>query len=520
MSDQQTHHDVERPVSLRYLVHVLRAYAPIILVVTAAVAVFYLIIASLLYVVGPSQRVTTVRFRLDFKGATEGQYPNGNKFSGAEIVSTPILLKVFKENQLQRFTNFERFSRALYVLEANPEYERMAVLYQGRLADPRLSPIDRERILHEWELKSTSIAKNEYSINWMRTSDTADVPDNLIRKSLLDVLDAWAHYAIEEQHVLDYSLPILRQDVLDSLDTSAGPVVSTHVLRSRVYQIIEDINQLEMVPGAQLIRSADHMSLEEIRLRLSEIVRFRLEPLTAQLLANGANRAATVRFFQSQLAYDERQLKAVQDSTEALRQSLALYVDRGKVSADTASGMATAAPPALRSGDRAGETVIPQINETFIDRLVALSSQAVDRPYMERAANEYKRTALFAIPFEQAVAYDREVLDVLAKSSGGEQPAPASVNGEIESIRQEARQLLVRTNEIYQAISRNLNPSTQLYSLGEPPITRSERRFHLSGLLVYGVLLSSAAFLATAILSFAHARLREEEAEEEEVEAA
>src|SRR5690349_9864774 len=128
MSDQstQTHHDVERPVSLRYLVHVLRAYVPLILVVTAAVGVVYVILAILLYIVAPSQRVTSVRFRLDFKGATEGQYPNGMKFSGSEIVSTPILLKVFNENHLERFTTFEKFSRALYVLEANPEYERMA----------------------------------------------------------------------------------------------------------------------------------------------------------------------------------------------------------------------------------------------------------------------------------------------------------------------------------------------------------------------------------------------------------
>ena len=65
------------------------------------------------------------KFRLDFKGATEGRYPNGLKFSGSDITSMPVMLDVFNQNHIDRFTSFPKFSRAVYVLEANSDYERV-----------------------------------------------------------------------------------------------------------------------------------------------------------------------------------------------------------------------------------------------------------------------------------------------------------------------------------------------------------------------------------------------------------
>src|SRR4051794_34857392 len=122
MPDQ--HHEVapmdrlEPPVSVSHFFKVLGAYLPIILLSLAAVAVGYLIVALAIYIQTPSQRVTTMTFRLEFEGAERGEYPNGTKFSSAEIISTPVLLKTFNRNGLSQFTTFSKFARSVFVLES------------------------------------------------------------------------------------------------------------------------------------------------------------------------------------------------------------------------------------------------------------------------------------------------------------------------------------------------------------------------------------------------------------------
>jgi hypothetical protein len=60
-------------------------------------------------------------------------------------------------------------------------------------------------------------------------------------------------------------------------------------LRSKTNRVISNIERIEKLPGAKLVRTAgDHLSLEETRLRLDDILRFRLKPLP-----NAAEQTAT-----------------------------------------------------------------------------------------------------------------------------------------------------------------------------------------------------------------------------------
>ncbi|HEV2722166.1 MAG TPA: hypothetical protein VG323_19245, partial [Thermoanaerobaculia bacterium] len=241
---------VERPMSISHLVHTLGAYAPVIVLSMAAIALLYIVVAIALYVFAPAQQITTQKFRLDFAGSNEGKYPNGLKFTSSDITSTPILLTVFKNNQLDRFTSFPSFSRAIFILEANADYERLAADYQARLADPKLSVIDRERILREWQAKASAVAKNDYSVNWLRTRDTAGVPEPLVRKALLDTLSGWAQYATKEEHVLSYRLNVYSPDMMAPEAATREPMVAIQVLRSKIYKILQNVDDLRNVPGS------------------------------------------------------------------------------------------------------------------------------------------------------------------------------------------------------------------------------------------------------------------------------
>jgi hypothetical protein len=529
-TDQTTHADrhsyevdrefveTQAPISISHVVHALRDYRAAILLSLAGVAIGAAVILLLVYLLSPTQRTTTLPFRLDFEGANEGKFPNRLRFSATDIISSPILLKVFTANQLDRFTSFRDFSQSVFVLEANRAYEMLAADYAARLADPKLTPVDRERIQREFEMKRQSINKNEFSINYARTRGTDAIPETTVRKTLLDILNGWASYAVNEQHVLEYRVAVLSPQIVnDSTVDPADYIAAIQVLRAKVYRVLDNIEGIEKLPGAEQARTlTDRMSLEEIKIRLEEIVRFRLEPLVGVVRASGLvrNMAITTQFLQNQLAYDQRQLKAAQDSAEAARQALIVYAGERGLS-PSASATDVASKTAARVP---GETVMPQLNDTFLDRLVALTSQSADTQYRQKLVDEYRSAAKEPIPWEQAVAYDQQILqEVRAGASGGATTNGTVVQAQIAAARDQVRQLIGNVNQIYQIVSRNLNPSTQLFSMTAPPTTRTERASSLPRLALYYVLILLLALPAIIVACLLHNRVREEEAAEEYV---
>jgi hypothetical protein len=508
---------VDRPISISHLVHTLHAYAPAILLSAAAVAVLYVIVGIAVYVFSPTQRITSQEFRLDFEGASDGRYPNGIKFSSSDITSTPILLKVFKENQLDRFTTFPDFSRSMFVLEANLDYERLAAEYQARLTDPKQSAIDRERLMREWQAKAASIAKNDYSLNWLRTRDTAGVPESAVKKALLDTLSGWARYAASDQHVLKYRLTVFSPQIIEPADTNGELIVAIQELRSKVYKVLENIDALREVPGSELVRSSDGMSLEEVRLRLEEIIRFRLEPLTGRVNASNliTNRPATLRFLESQLAYDQRNLKATQDYADSIRQSLAVYSpDQRGFTPESATTTASPSRDQSRPQPQRPDTMT-QISDSFLDRLVTLTNQSNDMQYRQKLVDDYRHASQVVIPAQQSVSYDQEVLAQIKDITN----APGSletaeVRHEIETSQNEVKRLLGRVNNIYDAISINLSPSKELYTLTAPPVVRTEHSHSLAQLGLYGIAVLALSLPVIVVLCLIHARVREEEATE------
>src|SRR5437764_10732904 len=142
---------IEQPVSVSHFVRVLITYSTTIWLSLAGVAVTYGIIALVTYLVLPSQSIVSQPFSLDFPRATEGKYPNGLKFSTNEILSTPVLARVYRENRLDRYMTLDEFIPCVYILESNPEFEKLQREYQARLNDPKISSIERQQIEKDYK---------------------------------------------------------------------------------------------------------------------------------------------------------------------------------------------------------------------------------------------------------------------------------------------------------------------------------------------------------------------------------
>ena len=130
--------------------------------------------------------------------------------------------------------------------------------------------------------------------------------------------------------------------------------------------------------------------------------------------------------------------------------------------------------------------------------------------------DEYRIAARETIPFEQAVAYDQQLLREVRSGAGGGAPVNAAmVQAQIASAQQQVRQLIGNVNQIYQIVSRNLNPSTQLFTTVGTLTTRTERSRSLGRLGLYYLLILLLALPAIVVISLLHNRVHEEEAAEE-----
>jgi hypothetical protein len=183
----------------------------------------------------------------------------------------------------------------------------------------------------------------------------------------------------------------------------------------------------------------------------------------------------------------------------------------------TLSGAVTEAGQTSKTSGRApGETVMPQLSDTFLDRLLTLTSQSADTQYRQKLVDEYRIASKETIPFEQAVAYDQQILqEVRGSSAGGAAASAAAVQAQMVGTQQQVRALIGSVNQIYQIVSRNLNPSTQLFTMAATPITRTERTRSLARLALYFILILLIALPMIIIACLLHNRVRREEATEE-----
>ena len=505
---------VERPMSVSHFFQVLHAYSPVIKLTMAAVFIGYIIVAMTLYLMAPSRRVTSLPFRLEFDGADRGEYPNGARFSSAELISTPVLRTVFTQNRLERFTTFADFSSSVVVLESNAAREALSRDYQARLSDPKLTSVDRERIQREYEMKLTSLSKSEYAIHYLDERRGTVVPPIVVEKVLHDILKEWANLASREQHVLEYRVAVISPDIVSTTPVEQdNPIIATEVLRARIQRVIKNIDQLRDLPSAELIRSnKGELSLVDVEIRLDDIVRFRLEPLIHNLaLARLDDRVRTVQFLETQLENDERQLEALKRVAEAARSAMGMYMN-GQTE-PSAEQVLTPQSRATTSGS--AETVMPQLSDSFIERLIQLTSSSTDHEFRQTLAERYREAAVAVAPVERATAYDKSVLDLMRQAGTNGSITRDEANQQIAATRTEVRQLVDLVHEIYQKISANLNPSTELMRVTAEPTRYTERSIEAKKLALIGILIWLAALPVVIMTCLLHHRVREEEEVEE-----
>jgi hypothetical protein len=480
------------------IIRTLWSYRRTILAGITAAVVAFVVVAVVLYARMPRETLASIGFRVTFEGAEEDEYPNGTKFSSAEIASTPVLEEVFRRNELKQYTTFQDFKDSMFILHANPDLEMLSYEYQGKLADNRLTPVDRARIEEEFRNKRESLKSPAYSLNLRRTERLVRIPTPILSKVLQDTLSTWAQQAAERKGATKYNIAILSKSSLKMESLAAADfVIGVDMLRSTLERMLKSIEEIAKVPGAEAVRfGADQMSLADVRAHTEDLIRFHVEPLLGIIRSNGLSRGSprpdvyfADRLFEVRLRREE-----VRQRMSSLQQALNSYQQ-------------TAAGPAITSsGEARTGAVTPQLSESFIDRIVQLSTKADDVEYRQDLTNRIILDGAALADLSRQVDYYESMRQAFAASKGGRNEA---IEGEVtrrtKELYGEVGATMDRIEALYRQISQqNLNPDTVVYSVTAPFIVRTTSAVTARSMAFYFLMTLLASMLLIPLACLAH----------------
>jgi hypothetical protein len=484
-------------LSLLPVIQTLWSYRRGMFIAIVATLVSYIGVMLWMFVRLPSDRVATLQFQLTFAGADQDQYPNGTRFSSAEIVSTPVLTDVFKANDIQRYAPFSDFKDSMFVLQANRDLELLSYEYQAKLSDSRLSPVDRARIEEEFRKKRESLKSAQYSLSIRRSEGMVKVPVVLLNKILQDTLSTWARQAAERKGAVRYDIPVLSKNVLkkDFL-VAEDYIIAVDILRTTIERILKTLTQIEEIPGASAVRMGpEQIGLADLRANLEDQLRFKVEPLLNIIRTSGLSRNPIRmdqyfegRLFDVQLAQTEtsQRIKALQEALRGYERP--------------------SAPEAPPAGEGRTPAMTPQLSESFIDRLVQLSTQSVDVKYRQDLTKKIIDDGMLLAELSRQTSYYESM-----RRSFGSARAGANAGSEADVTRRTGQTFddLARSMDqvqaIYELICRqNLNPDTVLYSITSPFSVRTTSSLSLQTALLYLFVTLFAAMIVIPLACLAH----------------
>jgi hypothetical protein len=504
--------DAPRPF-LGPLVKTLRPYRRIILGALVLAALLVVAVCLAAWTVYPTENTASLEFHVDFDGAGNGLYPNGAKFSTEDFFSEPVIRRVFNENGLERYTTYEKFRTSLVVSSVNPEREVLEGEYRSRLSDPKVQPLDRLKLEREFREKTDALKTSAFKLTMVRKERLREMNRVLVEKVLRGILAAWADDAAKRRGALQYDLPIyspamLQKEFLETEDY----LISADLLRRKVNRIISSLDKLLKVPGIQVFRlPGSGSSLPEVRLRVEDIGAFRLAPTVSLIRATGVskNPAATMRYIEYRLFETTRAQKLAQDQEGKVRGGMESYMK----TVQTMTSRRGAGGEGTSSGGREASAgmVIPQLGETFLDRLMDLAGSKGDLGFRKDLTERLISSGLQQAELASEVSYYRE-LETGLKSGMRSERNPATLQ-EIQSrfaaIIAEMERSINEIQQLYDMISaRNLRPESVLFGAERAMTMESRSAFSVTRFLGLGMLfVGCVGFLAVAG-ALLHARLR------------
>jgi len=361
----------------------LRATWRVPLLVTFALLILAIAVLAILRVMLPTTTTFISQFHFTFPGAETGRYPNAMVFSINEIVDPEILNTVYDELDLgkygiERKNFYGAFSIRPFLLTETEIADR----YRQELTDRRLSFTERERIERQLkdQLEQASRGAAELSFT---VQSLLGIPTQIGRAIVAKVPFVWSKLAIERKGVL--RIPGFSADQYlipqSSLDRQPLPLqlvsltVAGHRLQDRLVELLD-------TPGTLTVRDpVSGESMRDIGRHIRDFQLFYVNPLRNALVTyhfkDGSEELQQI--VERRIADIEIEVADLTKQAQAISENISEFVQTTVGLKGRAVEIKGADNAAAGSG-----TTIPQVGESFIDRVIQLTQNEQEAEQLRR----------------------------------------------------------------------------------------------------------------------------------------
>lgn len=487
-----------------YILRIAQTHARRLVLTAGLVAGVVALIAGVYLIWGqPTVRSATLQFRPTFSGAADGLYPNQLPFSPSDITAPSVIDAVFDKNNIKEFCSREDFRSAIYVDQHSMAYAALDAEYEARLTDPALSGVQRAQLQEEYETRRAALPLG-LRLVFLVPAACDQLPGTAVSKVLADVLSTWAEESETRRGVLNVRVQVLTPNVLDvGLSDAPSRLIRADLIRTALRRLVDNVREVEKLPGAQLVRFGERkVSFAEVRAQFQDLIQARLEPL---VIAAGRGMG------RDSAGWVEQALTAARHEQLAAEGRARAYLDALREYSGVAQTVDGRQQASGQTGSSDVQTLTPQIDSTFIDRIIDMSAENI--AFRQSMTRSMVLANVEAVDSRAKVSYYENL------SSSMQQPSSMSLPGEevdtrLAGIVADGKALAAEFNGLYEEFSRvSLRPQAGLYQTEQPAQSAVEREFSLRdyvltvlGAFVVAWLLTLAAFLVRSRMRPAPAR--------------
>jgi hypothetical protein len=253
------------------------------------------------------------------------------------------------------------------------------------------------------------------------------------------------------------------------------------------------------------------MGLIDIQSNLDDLLRFRISPMIGFVRAIGVtkNAALTIQYLKNQVFTIDLDRDAAKGQVQVYEEGLRNYITQraGTVQKDNTASQA--------AGMGNTPALIPQLGDSFFDRLIELGTKGDDMAYRQDLLTKSTGIGMRLVEFERERAYYADLISVFEGASKRSDPA---LKRQFLNIFQERYPkalgdlltVIDNLNAFYAAVSeRNLNPTSQLVEVTVPPSSSTNSALSMRRAAIASVLYMIFVIGATIGGLLGYARLRQ-----------
>lgn len=450
-----------------------RNYRKVVLRATVSVGAIVAAIGAAYLFFGQVTRTTaTLPFRPVFSGAANGKYPNDLAFGPGDITAASIINPVFVKNKIDDYCPFDVFRGGFFVEQSSMAQVFLDADYEERISDIRISPIERSRLQAEYQAKRDALPL-AMSLVFVKPWSCAALPKALTDKVLGDVLASWAEESEVRRGVLNLNVDLLTPEVLDIEVGDTSLLVRADLVRTALRRLADNIKNVERIPGAGLTRLGEKKTtFFEIRGKIDDLVQSGIEPLV--ISAGRGLGGDSVSWVEQALASAMTEQRILEGRAKSYLDALREY--SGVTSAPTSTSTpARPEPRQSQGGSSDVQTLSPQIDRTFIDRIVELS--APNMVFRQELTRQMVQASSAAVDRAGAVSHYATLADAIRK------PSPVGLTKEqvaqrLEVIIRQGKVLATQFYQLYEEFSKvGMRTGSAMYQVTGPVKLETQQGF-------------------------------------------